>query len=99
VQGHSTLCPYVKKPSEKTFGNRYSRSWRLGVKNTKEDCFPPPSKLFLPLVKNPCFFKEIKIEISAGVKYRVSPGAKGVCPKGNRFILQTNWVKEAVLGL
>ncbi|MBM4294869.1 MAG: hypothetical protein FJ126_08210 [Deltaproteobacteria bacterium] len=23
VQGHSTLCPYVKKQSEKTFGNRY----------------------------------------------------------------------------
>jgi len=23
VQGHSTLCPYVKKQSEKPFGNRY----------------------------------------------------------------------------
>jgi len=23
VQGHSTRCPFVKKPSEKTFGNLY----------------------------------------------------------------------------
>lgn len=55
-------------------------------------------KLF-PLVKNACFFKEITIEKSASLKYRARLGDKGVFPKGNRFKLKTNWVKEAVLDL